>query len=266
MMFCFLPNVALVLYAPIPFISQAWSVGSEEQFYLVWPWIIRRSRARYSTLIATIIIYGMLLCILFFARKSFDSTLVRALAGLLGTLSIDCMAIGGIAAVIYFRGERILSTLYDRRLQLIVYVVLLAMLGSGFSLPNRLHYHIYAPLFAFVILNLATNPDTIVSLEIAPFDYLGKISYGLYMYHVIAIAVTFKILAVWHLTALAPLQYAGVFMATIVMAAISYHAFEHPILRKKIAFSRVISGDIASEDVIDTASEMPRTNLRREIP
>jgi len=247
MMYGFLPNVALVLYPPIPLISQAWSVGSEEQFYLIWPWIIRRSRGTYRPLIATIAIYGVLLVIMFFARRWFNSTLVRALAGLLGTLSIDCMAIGGIAAVAYLRRERFLSIVFDRRLQLVVYVVLLVMLAKGFTLPDRLHYHIYAPLFAFVILNLACNERTIISLEAAPLNYLGKISYGLYMYHGFAIAITFKVLSLWHMERAVVLQYVGTFATTIVAAAISYHAIEYPILRKKYAFSSVVSGDIASE-------------------
>jgi peptidoglycan/LPS O-acetylase OafA/YrhL len=247
MMLGFLPNIVLVLYAPLPYISQAWSVGSEEQFYLIWPWIIRRNGLRYWRLLATIMVYGALLLCLFLARKWFNSSSVRAFAGLLGTLSIDCMAIGGIAAVAYLRREHILSTLFDRRLQLIVYAVLLAMLGMGFTLPNRLHDHIYAPLFAFVILNLACNPRTIVTLEFSPLNYLGKISYGLYMYHVIAIAITFKLLSVWHMEGVVAAQYAGTLVLTIAMATVSYHAFEHPILKKKVAFSVVASGDLALE-------------------
>jgi peptidoglycan/LPS O-acetylase OafA/YrhL len=247
MMLGFLPNVALVLYTAVPFISQAWSIGSEEQFYLVWPWIIRRSRGRYLALLVTIAAYGALLAVFFVLRNASPSTLVRALAGLLGTLSIDCMAIGGIAAVAHLRRERILAVLFDRRLQAAVYVVLLAMLGSGFMLPNRLHYHIYAPLFALVILNLACNPRSLISLETPLLDYLGRISYGIYMYHVIAIAITFKLLTVLRMERVVGFQYAGTVLLTIAIAAISYYAFEHPILRRKIAFSSVVSGDIGAE-------------------
>jgi peptidoglycan/LPS O-acetylase OafA/YrhL len=254
MMLGFLPNVALVLYTAVPFISQAWSIGSEEQFYLVWPWIIRRSRGRYVALLVTIGAYGALLAVFFVLRNSSSSTLVRALAGLLGTLSIDCMAIGGIAAVVHLRRERILAVLFDRRLQAVVYVVLLAMLGTGFMLPNRLHYHVYAPLFALVILNLACNPRSLISLETPLLDYLGRISYGIYMYHGIAIAITFKLLTVLRMERVVVFQYAGTVLLTVAIAAISYYAFEHPILRKKIAFSSVVSGDIAAETESSSAA------------
>ena len=33
----FLPNYVLVSIATIPFCSQTWSIGVEEQFYLIWP-------------------------------------------------------------------------------------------------------------------------------------------------------------------------------------------------------------------------------------
>jgi len=40
----FLGRVAMAYYGPIPtFAAPLWSVSVEEQFYLVWPWVVRRS-------------------------------------------------------------------------------------------------------------------------------------------------------------------------------------------------------------------------------
>ena len=49
------------------------------------------------------------------------------------------------------------------------------------------HYEFYASLFGIIILNFAANDKIIISLENSIFNYLGKISYGIYMYHPIGI-------------------------------------------------------------------------------
>ena len=40
----FFPNLVLLKYGVTPFIAPTWSVGVEEQFYLIWPWLVKYSR------------------------------------------------------------------------------------------------------------------------------------------------------------------------------------------------------------------------------
>jgi peptidoglycan/LPS O-acetylase OafA/YrhL len=64
--------------------------------------------------------------------------------------------------------------------------------------------------------------------------YLGRISYGLYVYHGLALAMTDS--WVW--------PGASAFAVTLVAAAVSYHAYELPFLRLKRRFERVsVSSD-----------------------
>ena len=59
--------------------------------------------------------------------------------------------------------------------------------------------------------------------------YLGRISYGLYVYHGLALGMTDS--WVW--------PTASAFAVTLVAAAVSYHVYELPFLRLKRRFERV---------------------------
>ena len=52
----FIPNLAFVMNIGIKYAVVLWSVGAEEQFYLVWPWIIRKIKVKKLILIFLIMI------------------------------------------------------------------------------------------------------------------------------------------------------------------------------------------------------------------
>jgi peptidoglycan/LPS O-acetylase OafA/YrhL len=104
-----------------------------------------------------------------------------------------------------------------------------------------------------LILNIASNPSTLISLENGLFAYLGKLSYGLYMYHLFAVVLVLKALPM-----LLPLQelptwigypltLGSILILTTGISELSYRYFESYFLRKKVKFSKVLSGDLAGE-------------------
>jgi len=95
------------------------------------------------------------------------------------------------------------------------------------------------------VLNLALTQRSLASLRTPTLDYLGRISYGLYMFHLLAI--TLAIRAVGALGTLPNLvNHAAVYVATlaisIALAAASYHWLETPFLTLKKRFARIQSG------------------------
>jgi peptidoglycan/LPS O-acetylase OafA/YrhL len=52
----------------------------------------------------------------------------------------------------------------------------------------------YAIVFGIIVLNAATNKNSIIKIENKLFNYLGTISYSTYMVHLIALAFSFGIL------------------------------------------------------------------------
>lgn len=251
----FLPNVALVMYSPVPFASQSWSVGVEEQFYLLWPWIIKKSKKPLNLLFAIIFFSLIIYWVLSFMHKNSSDYLVSQLFRFWEHFNIDCMAIGGIAAWILFnKKEKILLFFYNKYLQIIVYLLTVGALVKGFYFPVIIPYldlncEFYAFLFAVIILNLASNPNSIISMENKLLDYLGKISYGLYMYHVLAIVVTIK-LVVPFFPSNNFIFYLSSIILLIIMSSISYELFEKKFIKMKVKYSKILSGDNAENLLI----------------
>jgi peptidoglycan/LPS O-acetylase OafA/YrhL len=104
------------------------------------------------------------------------------------------------------------------------------MLRGG--LPEINNQQIFGLLFGILILNLAANDRLKFSLESPPLKYLGRISYGLYMYHPVAISLALYftrqsgIASNW-------LLYPVVLGTTILIASISFHWYELYFLRLK---------------------------------
>jgi peptidoglycan/LPS O-acetylase OafA/YrhL len=100
----------------------------------------------------------------------------------------------------------------------------------------------FSVFFGIIILNFAANENIKISLENKYFNYLGNISYGLYMYHPIGImmainlAVTIGYPSNW-------LIYPASLIFTILIAGLSYKYFEAYFLKFKHKFSKVLSGN-----------------------
>jgi peptidoglycan/LPS O-acetylase OafA/YrhL len=80
---------------------------------------------------------------------------------------------------------------------------------------------------------------------------LGKLSYGLYVYHLFAVVLVLKVLPM-----LLPLQdlptwigypltLGSILILTTGISQLSYRYFESYFLRKKIKFTTILSGDLA---------------------
>lgn len=78
-------------------------------------------------------------------------------------------------------------------------------------------------------------------LRLRALQYLGKISYGLYIYHLTCIRITDRLLNVrWGVVGLG-LRAAAACAMTILVAAISYPFLETPFLNLKRRFTYVAS-------------------------
>jgi peptidoglycan/LPS O-acetylase OafA/YrhL len=247
----FLPNLVSPLFGIVPYASLTWSIGTEEQFYLTWPVLLKYIR-KYRLLLMFLIVLGYLLVAraLYSSRTDF-LPLKYELTALWSTFNIDCMAIGGFFAMLLHTKSRILKYFQNRYLFYFALALISILLYRGISFPilmvneirfDYLYKEFYALWFGILILNFASNREILISLESRIFHYLGKISYGLYMYHPICIALVLNLLLLVKQTPdwlLYPLS----LFTVVLLAGISYKYFESYFLRFKEKYSIVASGE-----------------------
>lgn len=246
-----LPNVARELYLPIPYLSQAWSIGVEEQFYLFWPWVIHFGR-RYLWLLAGLALFFTIAIQLPWLITSpnhkwvVNSPAWDFLKHLLAALRIQSMCIGGIFAVLlYFRYSKLLRIIQAPPVQFMGWIVAVVLIVRGQQF-GAITFEIYSVVFGLLILNLADTAHSVISLQGTVFNYLGKISYGLYMLHGLAMTISFRAVQAV-MTNDSSLFHQGVMyiftlVGSVLLAGLSYRYLESPFLKYKKLFIRVNSG------------------------
>jgi peptidoglycan/LPS O-acetylase OafA/YrhL len=153
------------------------------------------------------------------------------------------MAIGGFLAMLLHSKHRLLKYFNNNWVFYVSLIIVSYMLSKGINIQH-LYKESYALFFGLLILNFAANPNIHISLETGFLKYLGKISYGLYMYHPIGIAIVLTILrSVGWLSdyVIYPLSLA----LSIGIAGFSYQYFESFFLKLKTNYTTVKSGDAA---------------------
>ncbi len=247
----FLPNLVTPLLGVVPYAAHLWSIGTEEQFYLLWPPILKVAK-KYRMVLMILILVGYLL----FARALFSSRtdlipFKYELNAFWQSFNIASMAIGGFFAVMLHSNHAALKVFMNRYLFYFALGFTSMMLYRGVYFPQitvndlqfpYLYKEFYSVWFGIIILNFAANKDNLISLEQRPIHYLGKISYGLYMYHPIAIVAAFQ--ATVRLGApIDALLYPLSLALTILLAGVSYKYFESYFLNFKTKFTYVVSGE-----------------------
>jgi len=238
----FIPNFALMAGFKLPSISPLWSVGIEEQFYAVWPLFLKAIKNVFSFLVIFLFGYITLKIVLVVTGNIWSQFSIN-----LNYFSYDTLAIGGIAAWLYAHNHTVLKVLYHPVLQITAWLFFTVSFVFG---PFDVHYiinkEIYSIAFAIIIANVSTNPAGLIKLKGKVFDFLGRISYGMYVLHpfiIILAAIPLKhiVPAIHSKPAQLLLVNAVVVPLTVMVSWLSYRYFESKFLKRKERYSKVLS-------------------------
>jgi len=263
-----LPQVALSIFPPVPYAEPLWSIGVEEQFYLLWPVLLKRFK-NFLRLAVVIAVGGVLLRQLVFMlaeanRASPNLVYWNYVLNYLYFTRIECMAIGGIGAWLIFKQKHAtLNIIYHRLFQGLLYAATAYLLLTQNHKPI-FNYVPYAICFCLIIINVSSNKNSLLKIENRLFVFLGNISFSMYMFHEPAIRVVLTGLVRMRGTrfndaASNVLLHILAVTLTMLVSTLAYYGFEKRFLRLKSRFAVVESG----QDLIEKGG--PLTPARQVV-
>jgi len=225
----FLPNFALHAGKVIVGASQSWSVGVEEQFYIVWPIIVSFITRK---LIAAV--FGSILIAFIITNLQFPNSLLGTLAAV---IPFEFMAIGALGGYFYSEYSGAI-TQYTKSKS--IYIAVLLLIGFLIAAPVFTLYvqNIILGFVFLLFILVSINQSNPITFKSKYFSYLGNISYGIYMYHpfvmFLLFPVFYKILAFYNNIFVFNIGiYIGIPALTVFISYISFTYIEKRFIKIK---------------------------------
>lgn len=240
----FLPFVMNALYSIGTILAPAWSIGVEEQFYLVWAPLVKRWRRHLASISAVVFVLSLSIHIYITTHNiKLPGMKIFYLLPRFHFLTAGALAAW---AVFHYR-ERLLATpLFRwRAVQIFLWMVVADLwLVDYFETTSWQEEILQSILHPWLIVETAVNSRSLLQIGSRATDWLGDISYSLYMLHPIGILVVVRLFLrqgdwsgseVLFFTLIIP----AVLLVCLGLAKLSFHFLESPILRLKDRFTPV---------------------------
>lgn len=232
-----------------------WSVCIEEQFYLIWPLLLILFRKRLKLLFIVMLSIGFLsktLCLVlpYFFPGKFTTPQLFGINYVLLFDKLELFGMGMFAAYLLFNKEvytKFFDTILKPGVQWSMLILTILVMLSIIRIPVLSKYYydhfIHAVLFGYLML-MAVAPNSILQLDSPLLRTLGKVSYGIYLFHApvcqMLLIVFIKVFGAVKNIPVYELLYplAGV-TATCGIAYLSYELYEKHFLKLKTKYSTI---------------------------
>lgn len=235
------------------YLGHFWSLCVEEQFYLLWPWVVFwvKDRRRLIQFCVGYVVFGIALR--FYLQAQAPGWMLSAeLLYRFTPAQFDALLLGGLAALLW-RGPhraqllRVAQVLAGAGTLLAAWYLLVVVHHLRLSTPQYPAWRLTLGLpfvnfygAALIVCALRSGSLAFRLLHLRPLRWLGRLSYGAYVYHDILhnfyIHIAVKLLRTLGPRALhyqTPLTAILALPSTLILASLSFRFFEAPFLNLK---------------------------------
>lgn len=215
----------------------SWSLATEEQFYIVFPWLIALASRR-----ATVIVLVSAFSLVYLTQSNGVFGLVPSKSFLEKVLwnIAPCITLGALAAIALHtrKGFEAIASVLGHRIS---FPIVLSILAVVISIPKgqiSQEYLVYLLLVTLVISAVLREDHVLAEvLRIRWIARIGMISYGMYLMHMLCFNASDLL---WNFTGWP--KWTGRLtlgvVLTVAMAELSFRTFEAWFQRRKARFSR----------------------------
>jgi peptidoglycan/LPS O-acetylase OafA/YrhL len=181
--FLYLSNIYQYLYGWSGWGSNLWTLAIEEQYYLIWPWVVLFAPRRWiiRCLVLGILSAPLFRCLMVLLGSSAEGSSRLGDPNLLPIAQLDCLSLGGLLAASQ-RGLIGVCPLSLSRYMavggIICWVILRRVPGGGYLAETA-----QATFWLYLVQSCHTGIPGVIGNVLAskPMVYLGTISYGAYV-------------------------------------------------------------------------------------
>jgi peptidoglycan/LPS O-acetylase OafA/YrhL len=223
--------------------THLWSLSIEEQFYLAWPLFVFFLTGKHFRIFATLVIVLSPLLRASLLLTSRDPALA---AYFLTPYQLDGFAAGAVLSTLSVRQLTALRKPFSGFL--ILYALFVAIIWNRhehlFGLLWPMHEGYGTWIWGYTLINLCAAALVVGCicrsplshlLEWSPIRYLGRISYGFYVWHVASVILFAHLFQYLHLTRwrspLGLLLLIGFLTFNTLVSALSFRFLEYPFMR-----------------------------------
>jgi peptidoglycan/LPS O-acetylase OafA/YrhL len=248
---CYLGNFRMALKNHVPslaFLAPLWSLQIEEQFYLIFPFLVRKVRpvVLFRILICVVMLSGLFRWVLYHQRPQLVLVLFTA-----SPCRLDGLALGALVALRLRMGPWRIRLAHVVALAVASFGALWAYSAwSGYSWTSgktlTFGFSIIALAFTSLLLWVLCFRGTWQTSWLrGPLQYIGKISYGIYLLQAPAYVLVLRASSQlgkhlfveegWHTTSW--WAFGLLCVVTVSFAVVSWYFLERPILKLKNRYS-----------------------------